>query len=87
MSEEVAVGVAPAFPHPQGDMDALRDELERLNKEIIEANEDRAKAAEYGIVLLEEKQALQVQNEELTGLFDTTKRELETAVEVYTYIL
>ena len=63
-------------------MEALQEELQRLNKEVIEANEDRAKAAEYGIVLLEEKQALQSQNEELNSLFDATKRELETAVEV-----
>lgn len=66
-------------------MGTLQEELERLSREFIEANEDRAKAAEYGIVLLEEKQALQSQNEELTSLFDATKRELETAVEVRTW--
>ena len=81
-SAEAAVGLPPAVPPAQVDMEALQEELERLNREIVEANEDRAKAAEYGIVLLEEKQALQMQNEELTSLFDTTKRELETAVEV-----
>ena len=81
-SEEVAVGLPTAFSQRPGDMDALQEELERLNKEIVEANEDRAKAAEYGIVLLEEKQALQHQNEELNSLFDATKRELETAVDV-----
>ena len=89
-SDKVAVSLPTALPQHTGDMEALQEELERLNKEIIEANDDRAKAAEYGIVLLEEKQALQSQNEELTGLFDTTKRELETSVEVrgmvYTYI-
>ena len=72
----------PAFPPHQADMESLHQEIERLNREIVEANEDRAKAAEYGLVLLEEKQALASQNEELNGLFDATKRELETAVEV-----
>lgn len=81
-SEEVAVGLPSSFSKYPGDMDALQEELERLNKEIIEANEDRAKAAEYGIVLLEQKQALQCQNEELNSLYDTTRRELETAVDV-----
>lgn len=85
-SEEVAVGLPTAFSQRPGDMDTLQGELERLNKEIVEANEDRAKAAEYGIVLLEEKQALQTQNEELTSLFDATKRELETAVDVSIYM-
>ena len=81
-SDEVAVSLSTTLPQQTGDMEALQEELERLNREIIEANEDRAKAAEYGIVLLDQKQALQSQNEELTALFDTTKRELETAVEV-----
>lgn len=84
--EEVVVGLPPVFPpHQDRDMGTLQEELERLSREFIEANEDRAKAAEYGIVLLEEKQALQSQNEELTSLFDATKRELETAVEVRTW--
>ena len=81
-TDEVAVSLSMTLPQHTGDMEALQEELERLNREIIEANEDRAKAAEYGIVLLDQKQALQSQNEELTALFDTTKRELETAVEV-----
>lgn len=85
-SEEVAVGLPTAFSQQTGDMDALQEELERLNKEIVEAHEDRARAAEYGIVLLEEKQALQTQNEELNSLFDATKRELETAVDVSAYV-
>ena len=64
---------------PMGDLEALREELERLNKEIIEANEERAQAAEYGLVVLEEKQALQIQCDELNSLYETTKRELDSA--------
>jgi len=61
---------------------ALREELEQLNAEIIEANEERAQAAEYGLVVLEEKQALQYQYDELNSLYDSTKRELENSANV-----
>ena len=81
-SEQVVVGLPPVFPSHQTDMESLQEQIETLSKEIVEANEDRAKAAEYGLVLLEEKQALACQNDELNSLFDATKRELETAVEV-----
>ena len=90
-SEEVAVGLPPSVPafssQLPGDMDALREELERLNKEIIEANEERAQAAEYGLVILEQKQALQSQCDELSSLYETTNRELETAVTVSHHVM
>ena len=63
-------------------MEVLRQELERLNVEIIEASEERAQAAEYGLVVLEEKQALQQQHDELSSLYESTKNELETSVNV-----
>ncbi len=47
-----------------------------------QANEERAQAAEYGLVILEEKQALQLQHEELINLYESTKRELENSVNV-----
>ena len=72
----------PPSPNMQVTRKHYRRSLERPNSEIIEANEDRAKAAAYGIVLLHQKQALQSQNNELTASFDATKRELETAMEV-----
>ena len=61
---------------------SLREELEKLNAEIIEANEERAQAAEYGLLVLEEKQALQYQYDELSSLYDVTKRELENSANV-----
>lgn len=60
----------------------LRRELQQLNTEIIQANEERAQAAEYGLVMLEEKQALQHQYDELNSLYDSTKRELENSANV-----
>jgi hypothetical protein len=38
--------------------------------------------AEYGLVILEEKQNLQIQFEELSGLYESTKRELENSTDV-----
>lgn len=64
-------------------VEALHQELERLSAEIIEASEERAQAAEYGLVVLEEKQALQQQHDELSSLYESTKNELETSVNAF----
>ena len=68
--------------HSADDLKSLQEELEQLNADLVEANEQRAQAAEYGLVLLEEKQTLQTQYEELSSLYDNTKRELESSVNV-----
>ena len=74
----------PYSPDVHDEVATLKGELDRLDAEIREANEERAQAAEYGLVVLEEKQALQVQYEELSALYESTKRELETSVNVST---
>ena len=61
---------------------SLRDEVESLQAAIAEANEERAQAAEYGLVLLSEKQALRSQYDELSGLYESTRRELDNSVNV-----
>lgn len=68
--------------HSMDDLKSLQEELEQMNSDLMEANEQRAQAAEYGLVLLEEKQALQSQHEELNGLYESTKRELDSSVNV-----
>ena len=68
--------------HSLNDIQSLREELTRLNTELIQASEERAQAAEYGLVLLEEKQNLQIQLEELSSLYESTKRELENSTDV-----
>lgn len=60
-------------------VDSLKDTIESLTAKLNEANEERAQAAEYGLVVLEEKQALQLQQEELNSLYESTKRELEAS--------
>ena len=68
--------------HSINDIQSLREELARLNTELIQASEERAQAAEYGLVVLEEKQNLQIQFEELSSLYESTKRELENSTDV-----
>jgi protein bicaudal D len=63
--------------NPQEEIDLLRKEVEKLRTELSEAQDERAKAAEYGLAVLEEKQALQEQYDELTTLYESTRRELE----------
>lgn len=63
--------------HASIDVRSLQEELELLTSDLTEANEQRAQAAEYGLVLLQEKQALQSKHEELSGLYDCTKRGLD----------
>ena len=63
-------------------IDYFKTEIERLNKELQQASCDKIRAAEYGLAVLEEKQSLQEQYDELETLFDTTKQELESSKEV-----
>lgn len=59
------------------EVDSLKEAIESLTTKLNEANEERAQAAEYGLVVLEEKQALKLQQEELNSMYESTKRELE----------
>ena len=52
-----------------------REEIDKLHGELDQANQERAQAAECGLAVLEEKQQLQ-QN------YDDLERELECAKEV-----
>ena len=63
-------------------IEELRAEIERLKDELNLASQEKIQAAEYGLVVLEEKQALKQQYEELEVLFETAKQELQLAKEV-----
>ena len=63
-------------------VDDLRREIERLQHELTETNQEKIRAAEYGLAVLEEKQQLQAQIEEIEGNFESTRLELEHAKEV-----
>jgi len=62
----------------------LCEEIQRLQNELDETSRQKIQAAEYGLAVLEEKQQLQQQCEELEALYDTTKHELDCAKEVRT---
>lgn len=60
----------------------LKTEIERLNKELQQASCDKIRAGQYGLAVLEEKQRIHEQYDDLVTLFENTKHELESSKEV-----
>ncbi|CAL8262250.1 unnamed protein product [Merluccius merluccius] len=58
-------------------------EVERLTQELAEANREKVRAAECGLVVLEENQTLKLQYAELESDQETLKRELEQLQEAF----
>ena len=63
-------------------IDQLKSEVERLNSELQQACLEKVQAAEYGLAVLEEKQRLQEQYDELETALEANKQELECLREV-----
>uniref|UniRef100_UPI00398F61F3 protein bicaudal D homolog 2 isoform X1 n=1 Tax=Pristiophorus japonicus TaxID=55135 RepID=UPI00398F61F3 len=61
----------------------LRTEVERLSRELGETTQEKIQAAEYGLVVLEEKQTLKQQYDELESEYETVKQELEQLREAF----
>lgn len=61
--------------------DELRREIERLQVELQETTQEKVQAAEYGLAVLEEKERLRLQIEEIEGHYETVKHELDCAKE------
>ena len=61
--------------------DQLRLEVDRLQRELDQTSSEKIQSAQYGLVLLEEKEQLEIRCEELETLYDTTKNELEVTQE------
>ncbi|VDP07082.1 unnamed protein product [Soboliphyme baturini] len=59
----------------------LQREIDRLSRELDEASHEKIQAAQYGLQVLEEKHLLQTRLDELEGLYDSTKQELECVKE------
>ncbi|XP_035222070.1 protein bicaudal D-like isoform X1 [Stegodyphus dumicola] len=57
--------------------DLLKQELERLGCELEQTTHEKNLSAQYGLVLLDEKEALQQRCEELESCYDSSKAELE----------
>ncbi|XP_033745177.1 protein bicaudal D-like isoform X1 [Pecten maximus] len=62
-------------------MEDLQREIERLQLELSETTTEKVQAAEYGLAVLEEKQRLQQQVEDVEAHCETIKHELECAKE------
>ncbi|KAK3589481.1 hypothetical protein CHS0354_030604 [Potamilus streckersoni] len=62
-------------------VEGLRLEIERLQLELSETNQEKVRAAEYGLAVLEEKHQLQQHYEDLEAHYDALKAELECAKE------
>lgn len=63
-------------------VDHYKTEIERLTKELTETTHEKIQAAEYGLVVLEEKLTLKQQYDELEAEYDSLKLELEQLKEV-----
>ncbi|XP_074839890.1 protein bicaudal D homolog 1 isoform X2 [Carettochelys insculpta] len=60
-----------------------KSEIERLAKELSETTHEKIQAAEYGLVVLEEKLTLKQQYDELEADYDCLKQELEQLREAF----
>lgn len=63
-------------------LEQYRSEVERLTHELAEANREKIRAAECGLVVLEENQTLKQQYADLEAAQDTLRQELEQLHEV-----
>lgn len=55
-------------------VDHYKTEIERLTKELTETTHEKIQAAEYGLVVLEEKLTLKQQYDELEAEYDSLKQ-------------
>ncbi|KAG7477851.1 hypothetical protein MATL_G00073980 [Megalops atlanticus] len=61
----------------------LREEMERLARELSETSREKIQAAEYGLAVLEEKQRLKQQYDELELEYETVRQELDQLKEAF----
>ena len=62
--------------------EGLCGEMERLSRELSETTKEKIQAAEYGLVVLEEKQQLKQQYDDLEVEYETVRQELDLLKEV-----
>lgn len=60
----------------------LKQEIERLSRELDQASSEKVQSAKFGLLLLEEKKAVLQKCEELEGLYENAKNELDITQEV-----
>ncbi|NXA08213.1 BICD2 protein, partial [Sapayoa aenigma] len=67
----------------ESDPEWLRSEIKRLFQELGETTREKIQAAEYGLAVLEEKQQLKQQYEELELEYETIRTEMEQLKEAF----
>lgn len=67
-------------------VDQYRAEVERLTRELAEANREKIRAAECGLVVLEENQTLKQQYADLEAEQEALRQELEQLQEVMRFL-
>lgn len=60
----------------------MRAEIERLSRELSETTNEKIQAAEYGLAVLEEKQQLKQQYDDMEIEYETVRQELDQLKEV-----
>ncbi|KTF72084.1 hypothetical protein cypCar_00047952 [Cyprinus carpio] len=63
--------------------DLTRAEVQRLSRELAETTREKMQAAEYGLAVLEEKQRLKQQYDELEAEHESVRQELELLREAF----
>ncbi|XP_062401312.1 protein bicaudal D homolog 2 isoform X2 [Sardina pilchardus] len=61
----------------------LRSEIERLSRELSETTREKIQAAEYGLVVLEEKQQLKQRYDDLESDYESARQELDQLKEAF----
>ncbi|XP_070766082.1 protein bicaudal D homolog 2 isoform X4 [Enoplosus armatus] len=61
----------------------MRAEIERLSRELSETTNEKIQAAEYGLVVLEEKQQLKQQYDDLEIEYEAVRQELDQLKEAF----
>ena len=80
--EKIVCGNSALCDAKMSTIDYLKSEVERLSNELQQACLEKVQAAEYGLAVLEEKQRLQEQYDELETSLEGNKQELECLREV-----
>lgn len=74
------------YPDPalllQAGPEWMRTEIERLSRELTETTNEKIQAAEYGLAVLEEKQQLKQQYDDLEIDYEAVRQELDQLKEV-----
>ncbi|MED6279882.1 Protein bicaudal D 2, partial [Characodon lateralis] len=63
--------------------ESLRVEIERLSRELSETTSEKIQAAEYGLAVLEEKQQLKQQYDDLEIEYEAVRQELDHLKEAF----